>query len=369
MAVQPARGFLAGIAGGATLGFAVAGPAGAIGGAIGGGVLGPAIEWWYGLPTPVYHDPAELARVRQNLRPAPPPAAYQPPINPAALAAARRQLNPTRAPAPYIQPPHPADHMLATARQNLRPAPAPVPYQPAVTPAALAAARQNLTPAVAPAAPAAAGLLPHQGWAFGLPTVVPLSEQTKGKTLRQMIRPTNGALLYMNATGQMLNANTVLSAGVHQIRSRWSANGNMGPVTVTTLHIKPTINQVMTAIGFASRGWRWELAWGAHGTLNHNFHLTVPKDMQTMPERMDDLGDIFRGLFPAGQGTTGTHMTIECRPMAGMSNAAFFLNRSPKYPQGFSQSEGEQFVSACRRRLDDWNHQALASLRNALATL
>ena len=36
MAVQPARGFLAGIAGGATLGFAVAGPAGAIGGAIGG---------------------------------------------------------------------------------------------------------------------------------------------------------------------------------------------------------------------------------------------------------------------------------------------------------------------------------------------
>jgi len=37
MAVQPARGFLAGIAGGATLGFAVAGPAGAIGGAIGGG--------------------------------------------------------------------------------------------------------------------------------------------------------------------------------------------------------------------------------------------------------------------------------------------------------------------------------------------
>jgi hypothetical protein len=184
-----------------------------------------------------------------------------------------------------------------------------------------------------------------------------------------MIRPTNGALLYMNATGQMLNANTVLSAGVHQIRSRWSANGNMGPVTVTTLHIKPTINQVMTAIGFASRGWRWELAWGAHGTLNHNFHLTVPKDMQTMPERMDDLGDIFTGLFPAGQGTTGTHMTIECRPTAGMSNAAFFLNRSPKYPQGFSQSEGEQFVSACRRRLDNWNHQALASLRNALATL
>jgi hypothetical protein len=51
--IQPARGFLAGIAGGAALGFAVAGPAGAIGGAIGGGVLGPAIEWWNGLPTPV----------------------------------------------------------------------------------------------------------------------------------------------------------------------------------------------------------------------------------------------------------------------------------------------------------------------------
>jgi len=49
--------------------------------------------------------------------------------------------------------------------------------------------------------------------------------------------------------------------------------------------------------------------------------------------------------------------------------AAFFLNGSPKYPQGFRQSEGDQFVSACRRRLDNWNHQALTSLRNALATL
>jgi hypothetical protein len=368
MVVQPARGFLAGIAGGATLGFAVAGPAGAIGGAIGGGVLGPAIEWWYGLPTPVYHDPAELARVRQNLRPTPPPAADQPPINPAALAAARRHLKPTPAPAPYVKPPHPADHILATARQNLRPAPAPVPYQQPITPGALAAARQNLTPTAAPADLAAARL-PPQGWSFGQPTVVPLSEQTKGKTLREMIRPTHSAILYMSANGQLLNANTVLPAGVHQIRSRWVANGKMGPITPTTLHVKPTIGEVMRAMGFASRGWRWELAWGTHGTLNHNFHLTVPKDSQTMPERMDNLGDIFRGLFPAGQGTTGTHMTIECRPTPGLSNAAYFLNGSPKYPQGFTKSEGEQFVTACRRRLDNWHQQALTSLRNALATL
>ena len=366
MAVQPARGFLAGIAGGATLGFAVAGPAGAIGGAIGGGVLGPAVEWWYGLPTPVYHDPAELARVRQNLRPTPPPAAYQPPINPAALAAARGHLNPTPAPVRYQPPINPA--ALAATRQNLRPAPAPVPYQPPINPNALAAARQNLTATAMPADPAAAPLVPP-GWSFVLPTAVPLSEQTKGKTLRQMILPTHNWMRYMNAAGQMLNGDTVLSAGVHEIRSRWVANGNLGPIAVTTLHVKPTIDEVMRAMGFALRGWRWALAWGAHGTLHHNFHVTVPKDLQTMPQRMDNLGDIFRGLFPAGQGTTGTHMSIECRPTAGMSNAAYFLNGTRKYPQGFTGSEAEQFVNACRTRFVDWKKQALTSLRDALATL
>jgi hypothetical protein len=198
---------------------------------------------------------------------------YQPPINPAALAA---------------------------AGQNLRPAPAPVPYQPPINPAGLAAARQNLSATAAPADPAAARLLP-QGWSFVLPTAVPLSEQTKGKTVGEMIRPTHRWMLYMNATGQQLNANTVLSAGVHQIRSRWVANGIMGPIALATLHVKPTIDEVMRAMGFASRGWRWELAWGAHGTLHRNFHLTVPKDLQTMPQRMDNLGDIFRGLFPAGR--------------------------------------------------------------------
>jgi hypothetical protein len=271
-------------------------------------------------------------------------------------------------PAPYVPPPHTADQILARARQNLRPAPAPVPYQPPITPAALAAARQNLTPTAATADPAAR-LLP-QGWSFGLPTVVPLSEQTKGKTLGEMIQPTHSALLYMNAAGQLLNANTVLSAGVHQIRSRWVANGRMGPITLTTLHVKPTIDEVMTAMGFAFRGnWRWELAWGAHGTLHRNFHLTVPEILQTMPERMDNPGDIFRGLFPLGQGTTGTHMTIECRPTPGQSNAAYFLNGTRKNPQGFTPSEGEQFVNACRTRLHNWNQQALTSLRNALATL
>jgi DNA-binding SARP family transcriptional activator len=62
-------------------------------------------------------------------------------------------------------------------------------------------------------------------------------------------------------------------------------------------------------------------------------------------------------------------MTIECRSTARMSNAAYFLNGTRKYPQGFTGSEAEQFVNACRTRFVDWERQALTSLRNALATL
>jgi hypothetical protein len=350
-----ARGATTGAATGAAFGFAVAGFPGVIGGAVGGAVLGPFFEWWYRLPTPFTPTPAALNAARQNLIPAP-------------------------ALVPYAAPVNPADQILNAARQNLTPAPALVPYTPRVNPAALNAARQNLIPAPAQAGAQVGRFLP-QGWRLNdpEPRVVALSEQTTGKTLDQMIQlpeeVTTGQVLYKDANGADLPANYVLRAGVHKVQYRYqfaSLSGLMGSVRSTILHIKPPIDGLMRAMGFVSMSWRWELTWGTHGTLHKDFHLTVPKKLQCMPDKMDNIQDILDGIFPQGEELDGTHMTIECRMGQGahvMNNAAYFLNDQPKYPKGYTKKEQEEFVNACKNRLNEWKKLRRQRLIDVLNTL
>jgi hypothetical protein len=374
-AIQPARGVLGGAATGAALGLAVAGPAGALGGAIGGAILGPVVNWWYNLPTPVFHDRAEIRTVRRNLNPTPAPVpAYVPPVSRAGLVAAGQNLRVAPAPVPAYVPLVTRAGLIA-GRQNLRPAPAPVPaWVPKATRTQLTAGRLNLRQVDAPAEAPAANALP-EGWRLTIPDpqVVPIDEQTKGKTLGQMILLPPGVLagrVLFQKDGGMVTADTVLGAGIHRVFYRYAAPGGaMGTVHQGILHIKPSVDELMVEMGFVSKGWRWELTWGTHGTLHKDFHLSVPKDQQYIRGRMDNKEAILNGLFPLGTGVTGTHMTIECRSAKGVSNAAYFLNGQPKYPQGYLQVEATEFVKACKRRLEDWKAGRLKSLNEALADL
>jgi hypothetical protein len=220
---------------------------------------------------------------------------------------------------------------------------------------------------------------PDASWKFTLPdpVVVPLSEQTKGKRLNEMILLPPGVrlgrVLFRNANHQNLPGNTILGAGWCHIHYRYqTTSGQMSVPRVTILHIKPPIDDLMRAMGFVSKGWRWELTCGTHSTLGKAFHLTVPKDLQSMPERMDDTPAILNGLFPEGDGLHGTHMSIECRMAEGawgMNNAAYFLNGQPKYPRGYSRPEQEQFVQACKAQLTQWKQHRAGRLQAALKTL
>jgi hypothetical protein len=221
---------------------------------------------------------------------------------------------------------------------------------------------------------------PDAGWRFTVsfdPVVVALSEQTKGKRLDEMILLPPGVrlgrVLFRTAQDQGLPGHTILRVGCWHIRYRYqTTSGQMSAPGETILHIKPTIDEVMQAMGFVSKNWRWELTWGTHGTLGKNFHLTVPKALQNMPDRMDNLQAIFNGLFPEGNGLDGTHMSIECRMAqgaSGMNNAAYFLNSQEKYPKGYTKSEQEEFVKACKARLVQWKQGSAQRLRDALQTL
>lgn len=168
----------------------------------------------------------------------------------------------------------------------------------------------------------------------------------------------------------------VLGAGIHQVEYRYQAASTapMEEVFRTELHIKPTIDDLMTKMGFVSKGWRWELKYGTHGTLGKDFHLTVPKIQQTLPDRMDKEDDILTGIFPAGAkgSLDGTHMTIECRQGGKsnkMNNAAFYLTDEPKYPQGYNKPEQEEFTNACEKKLNKWKTERKQKLREALKAL
>jgi hypothetical protein len=388
-AIQRAKGFWGGLVGGAALGTAVAGPAGGLVGAIGGAVLGPVFEWWNNLPAqdPLPFTAANLNAERQNLRHIAGPVPYTPPPNTAdqMLVTGRQNLRHTAGPVPRAFQVNTADLIntgnLAVGRQNLRHTAGPVPYTPPPNTAdqMLVTGRQNL----------AHTQIEHQldtvewpdaGWQFTVPfdpVVVHISEQTKGKRLDEMILLPQGVrlgrVLFCNAHGQALPGNTILGAGCSQIRYRYqTTSGQMSAPRATMLHIKPAIDDLMDAMGFVSIGWRWELSWGTHGTLGNDFHLSVPKALQSMPDRMDDNQAILKGLFPEGGGLTGTHMSIECRMAegaGGMNNAAYFLNGNPKYPKGYTQQEQEQFVNACKTRLAQWKQGRAQSLQTALKTL
>ena len=244
---------------------------------------------------------------------------------------------------------------------------------------ALGAAPTSVVPDVEVPASALAPTAPKKV----IPKCVELSQQTKGKTLGQMIQlpegVTTGEILYRVKGGRVPTLNThVLGAGIHQVEYRYQAASTapMEEVFRTELHIKPTIDDLMTKMGFVSRSWRRELKYGTHGTLGKDFHLTVPMEQQTLPDRMDNEDAILAGIFPPGAKgkLDGTHMTIECRQGGNskkkkMNNAAFYLTGEPKYPQGYTRLEQEEFTNACETKLNKWKTERKQKLREALKAL
>jgi len=386
--IQCKKGFFGGLLGGAALGGAVAGPAGALGGAIGGAVLGPLFEWWNNLPDQdrLPFTANDLNVGGQNLRQTGGPAPYAPSPNPAdqMLDQGKRNLRQTTGPMPHIPSSNPADQMLDQGKQNLRQTDGPVPRDfqvntaDLINPTNLAMGRQSLAHTqVGHQLDAVDG--PGADWKFKIPfdpKVVPTEEQTKGKRLDEMILLPEGVkigrVLFRSENHQNLPGNTILGVGTKTIRYCYeTTSGQMSAPRITALHIKPTTDELMTEMGFVKRGWRWDLPWGFHGTLNKNFHLSVPVDEQIPLDRMDSLSDILERIFPLGEELGGTHISIECR--AGnsptMNNAAYFLNGSPKYPKGYSTGEQNTYVAACKSRLSDWKKQRSRLLQEALSRL
>jgi hypothetical protein len=205
-AIQRSRwGLLGGITTGGLIGFATAGPIGAIPGMVGGAVLGPAIEWWHALPryarSPIRPDDLQ----RQGLRQAPPRNVHVPTtvhgVTVQDLQVPGRGL--TQTPPRNIHVPTTAHgvtlHDLRTRQQGLTNVPAP-----------------QVAPAIDPT---------------NIPLIdvtalcVPLSQQTKGKSLGEMIQLPpgikSGSLLY-RITGVNRLATDVLRVGIFNVSYRYA---------------------------------------------------------------------------------------------------------------------------------------------------
>lgn len=351
-----------GMATGAVVGYGTGGPLGALGGAFGGAILGAAADWWGGPPQPQIPDapsppeapnggganlgpitPTALDNARLNLRqtipqapPPPPPMVVPPPmppmlLTPAVLTSARANLN-APPPAPLrIWLPNPADAIFAARRNALRNVQVPI-----------------------------------------APRVVSLAEQRWGMRLEEFILPppfTSGGAVYFLYKDKLKKPDSVPPFGAHVVKYFYrDALSNVGPSYTTTLHIKPTVAEMMRTLGFVAGNDRWQLNVGQRNIKGtpHTFHLSVPTNGQTMPVRMDSMQAIFNGIYPMGVGMTGTHMSVEVRQGVRMNNAAYFLNGSPKSAQGFSPSENTEFTNACRKALDDWKAGAIAAIRNTM---
>ncbi|WP_376092426.1 hypothetical protein ACE7GA_23625 [Roseomonas sp. CCTCC AB2023176] len=367
------RTVIGGMAAGAAAGYGGAGPLGAVGGAFTGAILGAAADWWGGAQQPTIPD----APAPPLMPVGAPPPPNQVPITPAVLDGARRNLVPPspipRAPAPPPVKPGPlgpnlppfllSPAVLSFARANLT-APPPTPLRiwlPNPADAILDAARQALkhVPVPPPVAP----------------RVVSLREQIHGMTLEELILPppfvTVGRVVFRVGT-KSLTGQSKPPIGCHTVDYRYvDGVGTAGPIYTTTLHIKPTVSNLMRAMNFAWGNNRWQLNVPPRNVKGrpHNFHLSVPSGGQSMPDHVDNLAAIFDGVFPKGVGMTGTHMSIEVSQGNQMNNAAYFLNGSPKSAQGFTAAENADFTTACRKALDDWKNGAMDALRAAVVAL